>query len=407
MSVTHLPFHFHEIKKMNDLSTIYYSLAISTALILLKIYKDGLKDLITVISLFYFYFSFGPVINYLLGYNIYFGIPHSFIPEACLIFTTALATLVLGSFFWPAKKAAEFNHTAPELGALIPIYIFSILYAIAAAAVVVLGGASNKIDKIALAIPALHYNYLMIQIYLISFYFLVKETGLKKLFYLNTLTYIIYSLVIGERDFIFPIISILFHRFIFQTEKKSSIKLMLSMGLLMILATGIFFVRDASQNSGGLIEAVLNQGSLLFVNSFSLKLLAERIDYMWGYTYLNSLLNLLPNWIYKTDFNTLDWFKNSYASTSSSGYGFGLDAEGFLNFSYLGVIISFLVILFIQRKTAKHLGGHPFFTYYSVFFCAFTMYSLRNDSLAFMKGNLYGILFFFLVYKLSPKRKLP
>jgi hypothetical protein len=172
-----------------------------------------------------------------------------------------------------------------------------------------------------------------------------------------------------------------------------------------VLATGIFFIRDSSQNSQGVLASILNQGSLLFVNTFSVKLLHERVDYFMGFTYLNSLFNLLPSWIFKTDFNTLDWFKNNYAAASTSGYGFGLDAEGYINFSYFGVFLTFLMILIIQRKIMKHIASHPFFVYYSVFFSAFTMYSLRNDTLAFLKGNLYGIIFFYLIYRFSWKKE--
>jgi hypothetical protein len=172
---------------------------------------------------------------------------------------------------------------------------------------------------------------------------------------------------------------------------------------MLITATGIFYFRDTTQESQGFISSILNQGSLLFINTFSLKLLHERIDYFMGFTYLNSLFNLFPSWIYKTDFNTLDWFKNNYAAASTSGYGFGLDAEGYINFSYLGVFFTFFGLLFIQRKITKYITTHPFFLYYSVFFSAFTMYSIRNDSLALFKGNLYGIIFFYLIYRLSGK----
>jgi hypothetical protein len=120
-----------------------------------------------------------------------------------------------------------------------------------------------------------------------------------------------------------------------------------------------------------------------------------------GFTYWNSFLNLLPSWIYKTNFNTLDWFKDKYAAASTSGYGFALDAEGFINFSYPGVIVTFILLLLIQRKIAKNISKRPFYLYYSVFFTAFAMYSLRNDSLAFMKGSLYAVLFYIMIFESS------
>ncbi|MFP5387114.1 MAG: O-antigen polymerase [Bacteriovoracia bacterium] len=383
---------------------IYFSVGMSVVLITLKLMKSGLKDLMTPLCLFYFYFAFGPVINYLFGYNIYFGIPQEYIPGASLIFLTALSTMVIGSFLWPERRSGLFFPKL-NLNALAPIYLISVLYAIYVIVMVFISGADNKIAKIGIANPALHYNYLLLQLYLISFFFLLKNGVLKKLYFTNTIFYILYSLVIGERDFIFPVFSLLFHRSAFDPDgKRSNWKLIGAMVAMMFIATGVFFIRDASQASEGVLSSILNQGSLLFVNTFSLKLLHERIDYFLGFTYFNSFLNLLPDWIYKTDFNTLDWFKNSYAEASTSGYGFGMDAEGFINFSYFGVFLAFFIILVCERKIVKHLGKHPFFTYYSVFFTSFTMYSFRNDSLAFLKGNLYATIFFFLIYKLSWKK---
>lgn len=389
---------------MNDNEIIYFCLGLSTVLMCLKLLLGGFKDLILPICFFYFYFAFGPVINYLFGYSIYFGIPKEYIPEACIIFSVALNTMLIGSMIWPAPKIHFIELKEHKINALKPIFFFSILYAFYAIVVVLLGDGGSKIDKIALAIPAIHYNYLMIQIYLISFYFLVIDGPLKKLFYINTAAYIAYSLTIGERDFIFPFISIIFHRsLLLKTSSKSIFKMFITVSAMLVIATGIFFFRDASQGKQGFLTSILNQGSLLFINTFSVKLLHEKIDYFMGFTYFNSLLNLLPSWIYKTDFNTLDWFKNNYAAASTSGYGFGLDAEGYINFSYLGVFFTFFILLFIQRKITKYINAHPFFIYYSVFFSAFTMYSIRNDSLAFLKGNLYGIIFFYLIYRFSWK----
>jgi hypothetical protein len=392
---------------MHEVGIIYFTLFFSVFLLAIKLSTGGLKDLITPLCLFYFYFAFGPVVSYLLGYNIYFGIVKEYIPQASIIFMLGLSTMVIGSFIWRPQKPVDFQKLRINLNALAPVYVVSIIYASYVITALLLSGADNKIVKISIAIPALHYNYLLLQLYLVSFYFILKDNFIKKLYFVNTAFYILYSLVVGERDFIFPIVSIIFHLFFMQEKSlRSNLKLLGAMLGMIFVATGVFFFRDASQTSEGMLSGVLNQGSLLFVNTFSIKILNERINYFMGFTYLNSLLNLLPNWIYKTDFNTLEWFKDIYAAKSTSGYGYGLDAEGFINFSYFGVFLVFFFILFLQRKIVKHLGKHPFFGYYSVFFTAFTMYSLRNDSLAFLKGNLYAIVFFFIIYKFSWKKDL-
>ena len=213
---------------MNDNEIIYFCLGLSTVLMCLKLLLGGFRDLIVPICCFYFYFAFGPVINHIFGYSIYFGIPKEYIPQACIIFTVALNTMIIGSIIWPPPKIDFIELKDNKINALKPILIFSILYACYAIIMVLLGGTGSKVDKIAIAIPAIHYNYLMIQIYIISFYFLVIKGPLKIIFYINTISYIAYSLTIGERDFIFPFISIVFHRaLLLQGTSKSFFKLSL------------------------------------------------------------------------------------------------------------------------------------------------------------------------------------
>jgi hypothetical protein len=369
---------------------------------MIKVMVHGTRDLILPICMFYFYFAFGPVLAHLLGMKIYFGTSKEFIPDASLIFLTGISTLIILSLLIPPPKAVSLPKGEFNLNFLGPVYFAAICYAAATIFQVSLSGnLASKIDKISLVNPLFHYPYLMIEIYLLSFFFLITP-ALKKWYYANFILFLAYNLIIGERDFIFPIASILTHKILLEAKGKSSyLKLAGLVGILMAAGTGIFYFRDTTQNSNGIIEGMLNQGSLLFVNTFCLKLLQGGSLYFLGYTYWNSMLNLFPGWIYKTNFNTLDWFKSKYAAASTSGYGFALDAEGFLNFSYPGVIFTFVIIFFLQRKIARHMSTSPFYLYFSVFFTSFTMYSLRNDSLAFMKGTLYAALFYFLIREIS------
>ena len=169
----------------------------------------------------------------------------------------------------------------------------------------------------------------------------------------------------------------------------------------MVVGTAIFFMRDATQAFDSPFVAILNQGSLLFINTFTLHLLDQGVSHFWGWTYLNSLLNLLPSGLAGTDFNLLNWFKAHYAPASTSGYGYGLDAEGYLNFSWLGVFVTFLGLGFLQRLSFNSRRWGDFFLYYSVFSFSFTMYCFRNDSLAFLKGNFYAIVSYAALYFLS------
>src|SRR5262249_21517515 len=117
--------------------------------------------------------------------------------------------------------------------------------------------------------------------------------------------------------------------------------------LLGTLGTAIFFFRDVNQEFTSPWVALLNQGSLLFVNTYTLFLLDGRVGHFGGETYMHALANLIPG--VGVGFNLPDWLKDHYAFASNSGYGYGLDAEGYLNFGWAGVLATFLAIGLLQR----------------------------------------------------------
>jgi hypothetical protein len=185
-------------------------------------------------------------------------------------------------------------------------------------------------------------------------------------------------------------------------------KLFLGAALLAIGGTAIFFIRDSAQTFESPVAALLNQGSLLFVNTYTLYLLDHGQSHFFGLSYFYAFLNLLPSAVWTTGFNMPDWFRTQYAPGSTSGYGYGLDAEGFLNFSWPGIVVTFIGLSILQRKIFNLRHPRDFVLFYSVFSFSFMMYAIRNDSTAFLKGNFYAIVSYaalnFLA-SLLPKRR--
>lgn len=386
-----------------DISQTSLYLTFSVFLIFLRLLGHGFKDLISYCLIFYFFFSFGAVINHLLGYPIYFGTPIEYIPQASLNFLISILAMVSFSFLIKRPSNPHIQKaTETPIFVLILQVIFS-LYAFSQGLIILIRlDQSSKIDIIQFLNPTLHYSYLMIQFYLVSFFFFMKTKNNKKIYWLNFISYVFYCLITGERDFIFPLMSISLHIAIFTAiSRKKLVALILGLFSMIILGTAIFILRDSSQTYDSKLGLILNQGSLLFINSYTIKLMNESYEFFSGFTYLNSLLNLLPSWIYHTDFNSLAWFKSNYAPASNSGYGFGLDAEGYMNFGYLGTFITFALITIFQRLVIRNINTHDFFKFYTIFFHCFVLYSFRNDSLALLKGNLYAFLFYFLITNIS------
>jgi hypothetical protein len=245
---------------------------------------------------------------------------------------------------------------------------------------------------------SLLYRFIFIQIFLTAFFFQARGTFLQRWLYnSNFISYVLYCLLTWERDFIFPLFSIFLHVNVLRGGTFWGVAKIGSIAAAAAsLGTWLFLVRG-DHAVGELGISILNQGSLLFVNTYFLQLLEEGVGPFYGFTYWNALLNLFPHWIVSTDFNTLSWFHAQYAPRGESGYGFGLDAEAYLNFGVSGVVCVFLVLGSFQRFVFNRIGKSSFYLYFSVFFTGFLMYSLRNDSLALIKGSIYAILFFWLI----------
>ncbi len=382
------------------METINLYLTLSIVVLSVKLLLT-FKDPWNIVLLFYFFFSLGTVLNFTLGNPIYFGIVPAYIPKATQIFFLAILISSITAFIFRNKSFLEKkgNYQLESLITLNPILIALIIYAILQITRLWIYGDLSKVQKIAVLNPSFHYPYLLLQTFALAFFLIIKRNSFTfTLFLANTGFYFAYCLMTGERDFVFPICSIVIHLLAIRKQRlKNLVAYSLGLFLMIFSAVAIFFLRDPTQQSESIISALFNQGSILFINTNILKFLDTSIEFFNGHTYFNSIVNLVPSFIHKTDFNTVNWFKDMYAAKSTSGYGFALDAEGYLNFGMTGVGLTFFIITFVHRLIYNNIDKQPLFLYYSTFYLSFIMYALRNDSLAFFKGNLYAILFFFFV----------
>ncbi len=373
-------------------------------LLFAKSLTSGTRDIFTWVLYYYFYVAFGPVITYLIDFPIYHGIPTEYILPAVKIFTLAnLAMIFSGMLFRPKlyeKPVSEFR-IYESLPTIKIFAVLSLLYTAIAIPALLANLDGSKLDKISVISPLVHYNYLFVQLFLPAFYFHYSHEKIgRRIFWLNFITYCFYCILTAERDFIFPLSSIGFHWAIYNFNDRRNIVKFAACGLVLVsTGVGVFLLRDTTQDSSNPLISMLNQGSLLFINSYCLYLVDMGQELFTGFTYINSLQNLLPSWLYGTDFSVIAWFKEQYAPNSTSGYGFALDAEAYINFGYIGVFVFFFLIATYQKIIYNNLDKHHYLVFYSVFFHSFFMYNLRNDSLALFKGNLYAALFFiFILY---------
>lgn len=154
------------------------------------------------------------------------------------------------------------------------------------------------------------------------------------------------------------------------------------------------FGERARQESA--VQSLLGLGSNLFVTSRVAEWVPADEPYRFGGTYLGTLGNLAPSFLLPgLRFESLPaWFKDRYAPTSTTGYGFGMEAEAYLNFGLLGPVLVFalwtagLVRLFDGWRLVPDALLHR---YAFTFMCPFSLYCIRGDSLMWAKGFLYAV----------------
>jgi hypothetical protein len=144
------------------------------------------------------------------------------------------------------------------------------------------------------------------------------------------------------------------------------------------------------------VQTVLGLGSNLFVASRVVEWVPDESPYEWGVTYANTAVNLMPSFLLPDlrRESLLDWFKERYAPTSQTGYGFGMEAEAYLNFGLAGPVVVFgLWAFFLCRLHAGYraLPGALLYRYTYTFFAPFSLYCIRGDSLMCVKGLLYSV----------------
>jgi hypothetical protein len=378
---------------------IYACLAVSGVLLTSMYRRSHGKSVLFYLGAFFALFAYGPVINHLLGRPIYFGIDTRYIDEAGIGFTIAIAGLASADLM--KKQVVKFPAEVDSDPYRLYQFYSPLLVLLVAYGAVMTGrllpefSTGNKLGQIALAGPG-HRIYLVLELCAVSTYFITRRSGLlRRLWFANAITYVAYCLATSERDFLFVLFSILLHR---QILGRCRGLILAGIGST-IVASFLFATRNGKSLD---ITGVLNQGSLLFVDSFVLGQTPVHIDYAYGATYWQTLRTLPPDWIYDSGAVPLSsWLVNHYAPGSDGGYGFSLSAEAYMNFGPVGIFGVFLLLGLALRMVINQFGQSEWYSYFSVYFTAASLYALRGDSSQLAKLVIYGAIFFAVIHVTS------
>ncbi|WP_432984399.1 O-antigen polysaccharide polymerase Wzy [Dactylosporangium sp. CA-233914] len=369
------------------------------------LFAGGRRDMLAYLAAYFLLFGFGPVVSYLLGGTIYFGTNTQLIGRAALGLLLAFAGIVsVGLLLRQRRDIADpLRDQQPRRLPLVPAVLALLtLYGLT---VLAWGGpaflAGTKLDRIAVAGP-FHYDYLLLEMCACALYFIAQETSTGRFAYrLNLGVYIAYCLATGERDFIFVLFALVLHRELVRGERRLPRPVLWGAGLL-IGATILFTLRGggAPGTSGSDTSQILNQGSVLFVDTWVMTHVPSVEPYQHGASYLHALLNLIPG---QHQTPLAQWLVDRYAPGSASGYGFSLTAEAYANFGLAGIPVLFALLTAVHRWLVNRIDRAPVYAYASILFTVAWMYGFRGESQSLIKTLVYGVVFFGVIRMVSAR----
>ncbi|MEU4792271.1 hypothetical protein AB0F95_21435 [Micromonospora tulbaghiae] len=381
-----------------ELSTslaVWLSFALGVAMLLAVFLRSGRSDFLPYLFAYFIFFGFGPAINYALGNEIYVGIIPDKIDEACLALLLALAGVAAVALLMPIRdRLPDLSALgrSPRRNALVPAALWTM--AAYAALILVLHGPAmitgNKLERIQLAGP-LHYRYLALEICACSLYFLTRAVPSARLpYWLNFGLYVLYCLATNERDFLFVAFAVAMHVLLLQ-RRRIPPKFGLAGVAFAVAATYLSAVR-----SGGTLNIgrALNEGSTMFVDTYVMTYGESTLRLWPGQSYAEALIAVLPSALVPDRPMLMYWLVEQWAPGSSSGYGFSLTAEAYLNFGLLGIPFVFAAITLGHRLILLRAGRGHVFAYTSILYTVDWMYGFRGESVTFLSTLLYGAVFY-------------
>lgn len=377
---------------MSTASQIIVALVGGLAVVAVLALRSGGRDPLAYIAAYFVFFGLGPAVNHLLGNPIYTGIAVRQLGGAALGILWALLAMLVVGLAIPVRRQ-PFSTTAlesprrsyPAVPALLGLLALYPLAAVALAGPAAFVG--TKTDRISVA-GGLHYQYLLLELLACSLYVLAVRTPAgRPLYWTNMAMYVGYCLLTAERDFLFVLFALLLYRQLFR--RAMSVRLVLAGVAAVALATGLAAWRAGEAATSGL---VLNQGSVMFTDTFVRVYVPTVFPFQHGQTYVDAVMSLLPGWGHGPDL--AGWLVDQYVPGSSGGYGFSLTAEAYLNFGTIGIPFVFALLTLVQRLLVNRVDRGQFPAYLSLLFTIGWMYGFRGESANLVNLLVYGAVLF-------------
>lgn len=362
---------------------------------------------------FFSLYSCSYAILYMNGYVTRYGYSKWNIGYSLIALTVVVLILPTKSIQLKEKKSevtkSEINLSAIEiaLNCLLVLTIIAIIYTLRSGFVDKGDILKNGGLLINITFKAV-YMVLMLFAYCL---FMKLKNGAKisPVWVLKTvLTVVLFSLVTGERNYMFQIVLISFVCLsLFDKLSKKIILLFIPAAIVIFPLTHVFKYYILS----GQTAVMFNWDEVFFKfldgefvsASRNLQILIQNglKDYFKGFALLNDFASCFVD----MEFSNQHWFNGTFFPGSATQYGFTLVGEGFMNGGIIGIIIVFAIVGILMRLLYVNANKNAYFTVIYMYMVPLFIYVTRADI-----GNLispmikYAFFGSFIIYILQKIR---
>lgn len=226
-----------------------------------------------------------------------------------------------------------------------------------------------------------YFNMMYITLYLLKM--LIDHDKFKIGWFLfNVSSVALFGAVTGERDYLFHILLIVcLCLSIVNIVKKKQIPLLIIAGILLVTLTKSFkYIFLTGEGSGefatsGIILSFIDGEFSSAGRNMQVLVDGNYYDYFGGYSLLMDIIRIF----YDFGFSTIKWFNDTVLDYISTGYGFTLVGEGYINGGYWGIVLVVSISTLILRALYLRAADNFYFMAIYIYMLPQFIYSTRAD----------------------------
>ncbi len=239
---------------------------------------------------------------------------------------------------------------------------------------------------------------------------IINKSKINKILILKVgFTLTIMTMFSGERDILFKFIVVTtLILYLFKFINNNHILIMIPIGVFLLPLSHLYKYYFLS-GVGGISLKALNVSTIFFefLNgefvsaSRNLQVILSNSEYTKSILAGKGIINDFIRVFFDTGFSNVSWFNDLFFSYTTTGYGFTLVGEGYINMGYWGIIIIFSIVGFFIRVLYNKAVKNIYYLTIYLYTIPLYMYSIRADLSnifsQFIKHLLFSMIIIYLL----------